>query len=701
MLAKLLRGWSWLLEWLAVIKPARLPILMVLAVLAFLIISAQGQDVVRALAERQAGAGDDAQRLLFFASVLAWAIYAWYWARVMLRLAFPRVPGNEPRYHAFRTWLPRLLGTAGTLGVAAALALAARGYDPEHYGEVRGVLLAYAFWCLLGAIAFFVAVSFRRRLTRFLLGRMPADGPAPMQRAVGLLQVNATEDVQYGTSGLRDLGHATMLVLAATILLAALLLLLFVFALQSTAPIFGTAAILVFAATGWIAGGSVLDMVGLRLRLPVFSGLLALAILFSPLNDNHAVRSVADGEPAARPALHDLLRDWLDAQPPGLERYPMYLVDAEGGGIRAAFWTASVLGELQGTIPGFERRLFSLSGVSGGSLGAAVFAALLAERRAGRDLIPKQAGQQILGEDFLSPVTAAMLYPDLVQRLLPFPVRRFDRALALEQAWERAWRRHVPSSDRFTEPMAKLRAGPGWAPLLFLNATWVETGKRAIAADATITPEDFVDAEDTRAFFAPRALRLSTAVHLSARFTYVSPAGTLVKDGEKHGRLVDGGYFENSGATTTLEIALAAQAMALDPTEDPRWGRVVPTVIHISNEPRRPDEPPETLANGAADPRIAPGTWMPEVLSPLRTMFSARGARGTFARETLRLHVGDDNFFLFGLCRESANPPLGWVLSSSTRRGMNQQLAGERCMSGERTIFDNRGNIERLRARDG
>ena len=47
MLAKLLRGWSWLLEWLAVIKPARLPILMVLAVLAFLIVSAQGQDVVR------------------------------------------------------------------------------------------------------------------------------------------------------------------------------------------------------------------------------------------------------------------------------------------------------------------------------------------------------------------------------------------------------------------------------------------------------------------------------------------------------------------------------------------------------------------------------------------------------------------------------------------------------------------------------
>lgn len=703
MLSRLRQRWRAFLEWVAVVRPARLPLLMVAAVLVFLTVSGQGQDVVRALAERQSGVQDDWQRILFFAAVLAWSIYAWYWARVMLRLAFPGVPGNEPRFHGLRTWLPRLLGTLAALGVAAALALGARGYAEGEYRAERGLLLGYASWCLLGAAAFLAAVTFRRRLTRYLLARISGRTPARMRGAVDLLQVSRTADVEYGTEGLRGLGRATLTVLAATLLAAVLLLLLFVFALQASAPAFGTAAILMFAATGWIAGGATLDLVGMRERVPVFTALLVLAVLFSPLNDNHAVRTLEDAPPPQPADLRRLLGEWMAAQPPGADAYPIYLVNAEGGGIRAAWWTASVLGELQGTIPDFERRLFSLSGVSGGSLGSAVFAALLAERRAGNAVIAKQKAQAILGEDFLAPVVAAMLYPDLVQRLLPFAVPHFDRALALEQAWERAWRAHVPS-DRLAEPMAKLRAGPGWAPLLFLNATWVETGKRIIASQAAISPLDFVDTEDAQAFFVPRALRLSTAAHMSARFTYVSPAGTLTRDGEKHGRVVDGGYFENSGATTTLEIALAVNAMAGDPAADPRWRKVVPTVIHISNEPRTPRYPEETLANGAGHPRIAPGTWMPEVLSPLKTLLSTREARGTFARETLRWHVGDANYFHFGLCRESANAPLGWVLSSSTRRNMNLQLAGERCQSDDtppRVIFDNRGNLERLRSRDG
>jgi hypothetical protein len=694
--------WQKLLDWLSVVRPARLPLVMVGAVLAFLIVSAQGQDVVRALAERQSGAQDDGQRILFFAAVLAWSLYAWYWARVMLRLAFPGVPGNEPCYHALRTWLPRLLGTLAALGVAAALALAARGYAEGEHRAVRDLLLGYAFWCLLGALAFLAAVTFRRRLTRTLLARISGRAPARMRGAVDMLSVSRTGEVEYGTEGLRGLGGATLTVLAATLLGALLLLVLFVFALQASAPLFGTAALVMLAATGWIAGGAALDVFGLRQRVPVFTALFALAILFSPLNDNHAVRAL-EGPPPAPAELRALLDQWLAAQPPAADAYPIYLVNAEGGGIRAAWWTASVLGELQGAIPQFERRLFSLSGVSGGSLGAAVFTALLAEQRAGNAVIAKQKAQAILGEDFLAPVAAAMLYPDLLQRLLPFPVPHFDRALALEQAWERAWRAHLPQSDRLAEPLARLREGAGWAPVLFLNATWVETGKRVIASQAVVAPEDFVDAEDAQAFFAPRALRLSTAAHMSARFTYVSPAGTLTRNGAKHGRVVDGGYFENSGATTTLEIALAVNALAGDPAADPRWRKVVPTVIHISNEPRNPRTPEETLANGARHPRVAPATWMPEVLSPLKTLLSTREARGTFARETLRWHVGDANYFHFGLCRESANVPLGWVLSSSTRRNMNLQLAGERCRSRDeppRVIFDNRGNLERLRARD-
>jgi hypothetical protein len=700
MLAGLQARWLRLLEWLIATKPARLPVLMVLAVLAFLLASGQGQDVLRALAARESGARDDWQRIFFFGSVLAWSLYAWYWARVALRLQIPGVPGNLPELRRFRVWLPRLLGTLAAAGVSLALALAARGYAEDEHRQVHDLLLRYSLLCALGAIAFLAAVTYRRRLLRFAHGRLAAKAPARAQRALDLLRVGPSAEEAYGVEGLRGLGPGTLLVLAATLLGALLLLLLFVFAPQAAAPVIGTAAILVFAATGWIAGGSVLDVFGMRKRVPAFFALFALAVLFSPLNDNHAVRTL-ERAPPAPPALGALLAEWMRQQPANAKQYPIFLVDAEGGGIRAAWWTASVLGEIQGTRPDFGRELFSLSGVSGGSLGSAVFAALLAEQRAGRALIAKQAAQKMLGEDFLAPVVAAMLYPDLLQRLLPFPVPHFDRARALEQAWERAWRDAVPGSDRFAEAMDRLREGAGWAPLLFLNATWVETGKRIVASQAAITPADFIDAEDAQAFFAPRSLRLSTAAHMSARFTYVSPAGTLEKDGRTYGRVVDGGYFENSGATTTLEIALAINAMADDPDADPRWRRIRPIVIHISNEPLNPRYPPETLARAAEHPRIAPGRWMPELLSPLWTLLSTRGARGTFARETLRWHVGDGNFFHFGLCRESTNVPLGWALSSSTRRNMESQLAGEPCEDPgppPRVIFDNRANLERLRA---
>jgi hypothetical protein len=56
---------------------------------------------------------------------------------------------------------------------------------------------------------------------------------------------------------------------------------------------------------------------------------------------------------------------------------PVFLVVAEGGGIRAAFWTATVLGGLSGgDTQEFGTRLFAVSGISGGTPGATVHAAL-------------------------------------------------------------------------------------------------------------------------------------------------------------------------------------------------------------------------------------------------------------------------------------------------------------------------------------
>ncbi len=669
--------WEDFRERLLVLKPCRFAVLMVLAGLAFLIGASQGEDVVRALADRQPGSRDD-----------------WH-----------------------------LIGFVATLGVAAALYLASRGYDQGEHPEVKRLLVVYAIWCLVGAFAFLAAVSARRPLSRFahrkLKERSILQGRLGVP-VVNMLDVRSDAEEAYGSLlKFTDLDWFMRLCFWIAVGMAGVLFLMFTFALQATAPVIGSAAILLLAAAGWIAVGSVLDFLGMQGRIPVFIALLALAIVFSAWNDNHAVRTLDEPQLSAekREDLHAALRAWMDRQPyrpaDAKDTYPMYVVNAEGGGIRAAFWSAMVLGRIQDANPCFADQLFSLSGVSGGSLGASVFVALLAEHRAAggarscRDsALPGPFGiqdkaEKILGEDFLSPVAAAMLYPDLLQRLLPFPVPAFDRAVAIEQAWERAWRIHAPGTDRLAQPLDRLYEDKKrWTPALFLNATWVETGKRLIASNVRIIEPgaqesaDFVDVEDAQRVFAPRSIALSGAAHMSARFTYVSPAGTMVKEGKAHGRVVDGGYFENSGATTTLEILKTIPSLK---KQDSRWDKVEPIVIHISNEPVDPSAGLATLAGAPDSKSIAPHRWLNEVLSPLWAMLNTRGARGVYARDALNWHVGDSSFLHFGLCRLSADIPLGWVLSKITRDRMEEQLAP--LESQLACDFDNAGNLEKIEQR--
>src|SRR5438552_17621344 len=119
-------AWTWVHIRLLVLKPCRVATLMVLAALAFLTL-AQGQDVVRALAEQQTHDRDAWQRFFFFSRAIAWSLYAWYWARVMLFLKFPGVPERDSHLQGLRVWAPRVIGFVAALGVAATLYLASRG----------------------------------------------------------------------------------------------------------------------------------------------------------------------------------------------------------------------------------------------------------------------------------------------------------------------------------------------------------------------------------------------------------------------------------------------------------------------------------------------------------------------------------------------------------------------------------------------
>jgi len=703
----LARAWNVARNLGLAVRPMRFSLLMVLAGIAFLFLSDQGLDTLRDFAERKAGRQHDAsQTLFFFLGAFLWAYGSWYWARVLVSIRFDTGPEALPWVHRIQTWLPRLIGLVAIVALAIAFWRAAAPY--ANVADSPGLILKrYALYSLVGAGVFAVFTLTRRDLSGWLASKLAGHRlTAPLGSYLGTVQPRREQE--YGKAEVIEAFRYSWPLLLFTIVTAIALFVAFAISPETTAPQVGSTPILLLAAAGWIAFGSAADLFGMRTRFPVFVTLFLLAVAFSFINDNHAVRVYAGRttvEDNNRLTTEAALRHWQNRQllrpvARATQKYPLFVVAAEGGGIRAAYWTATVLGRIQDSNPCFADQLFALSGVSGGSLGAAVFTALLADQpypnpnfRCGATDVPAVLpdAQAILGEDFLAPAMAAMLYPDLLQRILPVSIPHFDRARALETAWERAWHKHRTGSNRFAEPFGRLwhTQHDHWLPALFLNSTWVETGKRLIASNLQLAEDDFSDVEDLGQFYGDRALSLSTAVHLSARFTYVSPAGSLTRDHRIYGHAVDGGYFENSGTTTALEILKTIDQLA---ATERFWQNVEPYVILVANEPADLRYPNIQLATLPKSRATTPSGCCNEVLSPLTALLNTRGARGAYARETTRWHVGTAHFLQFGLCKtDSVEIPLGWTLSKVVRDTMQAQLASDAC-----TPYPNRHNLDQI-----
>ena len=385
---------------------------------------------------------------------------------------------------------------------------------------------------------------------------------------------------------------------------------------------------------------------------------------------------------------------------------PVIVAVADGGGIRAALVTAftlSVLDEL--TCYQFSRHLYAISAVSGGALGAAAFAAGVSEpqyrqmlRASGPSIscegrAPGAQSARLVSfflDDFLSPVLAAALFPDLLRKFIPLPfLGSRSRANALEETWEHAWGRHLlDGPNAFAEPFLHLYGGDllYQVPLLFLNATSIEDGRRAIVAPVKL---EYVDSWDLLApVFVTGDLKLSTAVHNSARFPLLSPAGTVLKQidasekptTEAALRLVDGGYFDNSGGTTALEVLAEIARIPGIAANDV-------LVLVISNEPRASSQRlcGKSLASGTyevfqpATPGAVQPLAVPDVTEPVRAVVRTLDGRTTLAKRELLRFLGDqcDRFFEIGLTSRPGDrfdPPLAWALSSPTMDGLNDSI---------------------------
>ena len=330
--------------------------------------------------------------------------------------------------------------------------------------------------------------------------------------------------------------------------------------------------------------------------------LLLLAALTSLMRDFHRVRLCA-AEPCSpapaqawspipsvddRPTVRDAALAWYKQaeklyhkdDPTKQKPVPMLVIATAGGGIRAAYWTATVLERLRNDLEQkgqtLEKLLFAVSGVSGGSVGAMDYIAAL------------HAGDKptaYLQSDFLAPAIASLVFADGPSNFLP-DFGQVDRGTALERSLENGSKGYLGYSFLSFFPN-KSDLSENWRPALLLNATHQETGRRVIASNLKIEKGTFLDSFDELELL-DSDMRASTVAHNSARFTYVSPAGKLVpRIGpdlsakiDNRGYVIDGGYFENYGALTALELARSARQEI-----EAKGGSVKLVILQISSDP--------------------------------------------------------------------------------------------------------------------
>jgi len=344
-------------------------------------------------------------------------------------------------------------------------------------------------------------------------------------------------------------------------------------------------------------------------------------------------------------------------------------IHADGGGLRAALFTAATLAFADDITCGeFGAHVFAASGVSGGSVGIATWAAMRQEfiqREGGawrgcaefREWYLNSKGKfgdgdrtfnfplpltalvvGTLAGDHLSNALAGMLTRDLFGRS-----GEATRGQALLDSWQNAALRALafgqpgpPALRMFGIPLAEANAGfPDAPPLLIFSATDADTGGRVIFSNAKWRP-------------SYESMSIGAAALNSARFPVISPAGAVF-DGEKWIRVVDGGYFDNSGADTLSEMLRGAQkhhmligtvavvridGNALD-REDQRCDPFIdamrdagyPGWLPVTQTAPKPKQPPPT----ADDPPPTFSGW-----SGSSAFLAARSARADEAVEELK-----------------------------------------------------------------
>lgn len=604
----------------------------------------QGQDILRTL-----GFGNDGevfrQTIFAFIAVSWWSWQTFRASRVLLHFSYFNFWNYQPAYSLrAQVMVPRILAIIPYLIVAYGIYKAG--------GEWNAVIILL----LSGGLWMYVFLQYRKELIVWIRANKPVfHGFVPDYIPI--------KNGSYPASFIWQKQKIWLGFRLAVVLAFFVLTLLF----PVTLPRFlGSSAVVLFAFGSWLIIAAQLIFIEKFLKFPVSFSVLVMLILFSFFNNNHDIKS--KDSLIRRPTVSNHFQDWIAPRLLNMQKtgemgdsLDVYLVMAEGGGIRSAYWTNGVLDRLFTEMPELKKNLYAYSAVSGGALGVTLTASL--SESANTD------AAAFLEKDFLAPVTAALTFNDMLQRFIPFPIRKFDRMRVLERSWEEAWLEIKPEnsgilwSDGFVETFSK----PGY-PLLLLNSTHVESGRRTIVSNANLSELESNQIKDVFDV-TNKDIPISTAVGLSSRFPFLTPPALIKnEDGKTWGSLVDGGYYENLGVRTMVDVYTLLKEVSAT--------KYYPVRFHFL-----------AIRNTKASTRETPVKGMFEIISPMITFSNIWANNGNEAlRDAQHLTRTDgQSLHEIHLIREDEeNIPLGWFLSNSARANIERQLYTIRTLEGRK-----------------
>ncbi len=395
---------------------------------------------------------------------------------------------------------------------------------------------------------------------------------------------------------------------------------------------------------------------------PVRLFVIGLLLFSSITNSDHPVRELS-GINTKRQTLDEHFNNWYENLRNdtlastyyriGLkDSIPVIFIAAEGGALRTGAFTAMTLAKLQDTFPEFYKYVYCYSGVSGGALGSNFFNAELLRHVNKEDTTTyTYATQRFFKNDFLAPVTGKLVFGEVINYFIPWHIESMDRAIALEQIWEYAWKQIYPAEKHNILEESFNGTIKSNLPAVFINTTEVETGLQCVWSSVELSSIPLYQQRDLYRR-VNKELAYSTAINLSTRFPLISPGASFsykIKEGRDtvnaRRHFVDGGYYENKGAETLIQIMQALKLKRLP---------IKPYVLQFNF--------------GETDSSFISVNSFNEIKEVVSGIYNTREGRGAISQYQLQQFVRDSlkgEFINLNLTLNTKSIPMNWILSNT------------------------------------